>query len=86
MASLKHNGPEKARVVFRKRDEEGVERTHHYSLGERGWVLRRVDVVLADGHRVKGGWKRHTRWVDVPTFVQELRSRYERHAWKEVPQ
>lgn len=86
MASLKHNGPEKARVVFRKRDEEGVERTHHYSLGERGWVLRRVDVVFADGHRAKGGWKRYMRWAEVPKTVQVLRNRYERDAWEEVPQ
>lgn len=93
MASLKHNGPELARLVFERTDSDGLKHTHHLSVGARGYVLRRIDVVYRDGNRVKGAWKRHSRFAThdgppaeelAPTTADNLRTEYTGKGWLEI--
>lgn len=88
MASLKHNGAELARVVVRKVDSDKAIVTEHFSFGERGWLLKRLDVVLSDGHRVKGSWKRYIKWSDTPhsaeTAARNLKAHYLHWGWEVV--
>lgn len=88
MASLKYNGAELARVVYENNSADGMKTTHHYSFGDRGWALRRIDIVFKDGHRVKGGWKRYVRWdQDGRTLneaVDNAHAHYRKLGWTEV--
>lgn len=93
MASLKHNGPELARVVFGRADRDGLRHIHHLSVGARGFVLRRMDVMYPDGTRVKGAWKRLFRFAKhdeppaeelAPTTVNNLRTVYTGKGWLEI--
>lgn len=86
MASLKYNGPELARLVFDRTDSNGVITTHHLSFGERGYILRRIDVAnYVEGHRVKGTWKRFQRiGRGVDEEVEAWRAAYLSKGWREL--
>lgn len=86
MASLKYNGPELARLVFDLTDSNGVVTTHHLSFGERGYILRRIDVAdYVAGTRVKGTWKRFWRInKDVDAEVEAWRNAYRSKGWREL--
>lgn len=93
MASLKYNGPELSRLVFGRTDSDGLKHIHHLSVGARGFVLRRMDVMYPDGTRVKGAWKRLFRFAKpdgppaeevAPTTVNNLRTVYARKGWFEI--
>lgn len=86
MASLKYNGPELARLAFDRTDSNGVVTTHHLSFGERGYILRRIDVAdYVEGSRVKGAWKRLQRIDgDVDAEVEAWRTDYRLKGWREL--
>lgn len=93
MASLKYNGTELARVAYEHTStKDETVRTHHYSFGSRGWILRRVDMVFLNegdgGHRVKGGWKRFARWGEegrtIEQAVANTHEHYNKLGWTEV--
>lgn len=86
MASLKHNGKELARLVFDRTDSNGVVTTHRLSFGERGHILRRIDVAdYVRGTRVKGDWKRFQRIEgDVDEEVEAWRNAYRSAGWREL--